>query len=147
MVIVDAVRRIEIQRPGAIEIFAVGLDGLLVPVHNVVVVAAQHVDMGGHVDQVPGIRNQFAQPVAGHQRPLWKRRHFHQVHIEVQQSWVIPGRRIVGESRFQKVHGFFGPGAVGNASGFQIPHFPRCQHQDRFRQHAHDVEPGLMIGS
>ena len=81
MVIVDAVGGIEVHPPLPFGNLQVGRDPLLVPVQCVAVLAALDVDMCRHMDQVSGIRHQFAQPVAGHQGLLRGWRHFHQVDI------------------------------------------------------------------
>ena len=47
---------------------AVGRQRLLVIEQNVIVVPAQHVEMRRHVDEVTGIGDDLAQPVAGPQR-------------------------------------------------------------------------------
>jgi hypothetical protein len=67
-------------------------------VHRVAVVAALHVYVGGHVHQVAHVGGQLAQAVAGYQRRLRMRRHFHQVDIEVQKAGMVhrPGQMVEG---------------------------------------------------
>ncbi len=86
VVVVAAVERVEVERPLALEELAVGRDRLLVPDDDVVVVAAEHVDVGRHVQQVAGIGHEVAQLVAGAQRAFRVRRHLHEVDVHVQQA-------------------------------------------------------------
>ncbi len=65
MVIVGTIGRVEVERALAFEVLAVGHDGVGVVGHDIVILAAEHVDMGRHMLQMPGIRDQPAQPVAG----------------------------------------------------------------------------------
>ena len=61
VVVVAAVERVEVDRPLAREVLAVGDDRALVPVDDVAVVAAQHVDVRRHVQQVAGVGHEVAQ--------------------------------------------------------------------------------------
>jgi hypothetical protein len=73
VVVVGAVERIDVERSLAGQELAVGDDGLLVVDQHVAVVAAEHVDVGRHVDEVAGVGHQVAQPVARPQGPLRER--------------------------------------------------------------------------
>ena len=70
VVVVAAVQRVEVERPGSLEVLVIGQDRAVVARHHVVVVAAQHVDVRRHVLQVAGVRHQVDQRVAGGERPL-----------------------------------------------------------------------------
>ncbi len=111
-----AIPGIDIECTFAGIIFQVGLNRLLVPVHHIVIMPAQHVDMGRHMHKMPGVRYQRAQHITRLQRGLGRRRHFHQVNVKMQQTRVGHGpvNRVQGE--FQnllrlKRGGPFGGGA------------------------------------
>jgi hypothetical protein len=70
------------------DVLLVDLDRAQVPLERALVVAAQHVDVGRHVDEVAGVGDERAQLVGDRQGPLGKRRHLHQVQVEVHESGV-----------------------------------------------------------
>ena len=65
VIVVAPIERIEILRPPLLEEFAVAGDGPAVPVAYILVVAAQHVDVGRHVHEVARIGNDGAQRIGG----------------------------------------------------------------------------------
>ncbi len=108
--------------------------------------AAQHVDMGRHVDQVARIGHQIAQPVAGPERALRERRHLHQVNVEMQQAGMVPRGREILERAFENLDRLGGAGILGDAASAEIPHLPRRLVHDRVGEDRADVEivtPGL----
>ena len=143
--IVDDVDQVDARIVRISEEPAVGRQRLLVIEQNVIVVPAQHVEMRRHVDEVTGIGDDLAQPVAGPQCYLRKRRHLHQVDIEVQQARVIPCRRDFVESIFQHLPAFLGARSRRRARG-QVPHLPRRLVHQRLGKHRPDFEIVRMGG-
>lgn len=84
--IVRAVERIEVQRPRVFDELAVGGLGGQVGLHRAAVIAAEHVEVAGHVLQMPGVGHQSAQQICGRQGGLGVGRHLHGVDVDVQQS-------------------------------------------------------------
>jgi hypothetical protein len=123
VIVVAAIERIEVERPLAFQIDPIGDDGPGIGHHHLPVVAAENVDVGGHVLQVAGIRHQAAQIVAGSKRPLGMGRHLHQVNVHVQEPRMAPVAGLL-----HLLHGLFqdrdrlqGVGALGRQAGFQVP--------------------------
>ena len=96
--------------------------------------------MGRHVDQVPGIGADVAQPVALAQRAFGMRRHLHQVDIEVQQPRVIPGAGDARKSGVEDLDGLGGQRALRHAARFQVPHLPGRAVHDRLGKHRQHVQ-------
>ena len=140
VVVVGAVERVDVHRPLAGQELAVGDDRLLVVDQHVAVVAAEHVDVGGHVDQVPGIRHQIAQPVARPQRALREGRHLHQVDVEMQEPRMVPRGGDVAEGALQHVDRLRRAGALGDAPGLEVPHLPGRQVHDRLGEDGAHLE-------
>jgi hypothetical protein len=90
VVIVRPVQGVEVHRAASRPELLVGRDRSPVGGHHPPVVAAQHVDVRGHVPQVAGVRYQVPQQVAGPQRLLRLGRPLHQVDVHVQDSGVGP---------------------------------------------------------
>ena len=70
MQIVRAVERVEVQRPLPLDEPAISLHRNLIRHDRAAVVAAQHVDVAGHVLQVARVGHQAAQQIGGGQRVL-----------------------------------------------------------------------------
>jgi hypothetical protein len=83
MIVVAAIQRVEIVGASAPQVLGVGRDRATIAFDHVTIAAAQHVDVGRHVDQVPGIMHQITQCIGRAQCPLRGRRHLHQVDVEV----------------------------------------------------------------
>ena len=132
MVIVHSVTRIEVHRPGAVVELTVRDDRLLIPVHRIAVVAALHVYVGGHVHQVPHVGGQLAQAVAGYQRRLGMRRHFHQVDVEVQKAGMVHRPGQIAEGVLENLARLDRAGAGRGLAGTQVPHAPGRTVEDRF---------------
>ena len=140
VVVVAAVQGVEVRRALVLQVPAVGDDRGVVAGHHVLVVAAQHVDVGGHVDQVPGVGDQVDQRVAGLQGPLGMGRHLHQVDVHVQQAGMAAGAAgvEVGEGGLEDLDGLDGAGAFGRFAGHQVPQRPRgAVHDGLGEQRAH----------
>ncbi len=140
VMVVGAIERIDVHRPFARQILAVDGHRLLIIDDDVAIVAAQHIDMGRHMDQVAGLGHQLAQPVARPKRPLRERRHLHQMDVEMQQAGMIPRRGLGLEQALEQLLRLLRPGLLGNATAREVPHLPRRLVHDRFGQHAADVE-------
>ena len=140
VVIVHPVARIEVHRSGAVVELAVRDDRLLIPVHRVAVVAALHVDVRGHVHQMAHIGGQLAQTVAGYQRRLRMRRHFHQMDVEVQKTGMAhcPGQ--IAEGGLEHLARLERAGAGRGLAGTQVPHAPGRTVEDRFREDGAQIE-------
>ena len=88
VVVVRAVELIEADVAGVRGVAVVGGDRRVVVGHYAGVVAAEHVDVCRHVQQVPGVGDQRAQHVGRAQRLFGVGGHLHQVDVEVQQAGV-----------------------------------------------------------
>ena len=131
VMVVGAIHRVDVQRAVALQILAVGDDGFLIIDDDVAIITAEHVDMGRHMGKMTAIRHHVAQPITGPERQLGKRRHLHQMHIQMQQPRMIPTCRPVTERGLQHLARLGGPGALGDLAGGQIPHLPGRLVHDR----------------
>ena len=82
--IVRAIQRVEVQRSLAVDETPINLYRRQIRHHRVAVVAAQHVDVAWHVQQMARVGHQIAQQVRGGQRILRAGRHLHGVQVEMQ---------------------------------------------------------------
>ena len=89
MIIVAAVEGIEIDGTFALQIFFVGDRGLAVAVDHFLVVAAENINVGRHVDEMARIGNEAAQRITGAQGPLGVGRHLHEVDIHVEHAGML----------------------------------------------------------
>ena len=90
--VVGAVERVEVQRPFAFDELAVCRHGAQIGFHRAAVVAAQHVDVGGHVLQMAGIGHQSAQQICCGKGGFRVGGHLHGVQIDMQQTRDGPAR-------------------------------------------------------
>jgi hypothetical protein len=86
--------------------------------------------MGGHVHEVAGVGHERAQCVGGGQRGLGRRRHLHQVDVEVQQAGVGHAARR-GQGVVEHGLGFQRPRSVGGTPGGQVPQRPGGEVEQR----------------
>ena len=75
--------------------------------------------------QMAGIGHQSAQGIPDLESPLGKGRHFHQMHIKMQQTGMLHRCLISGKGRFKNLLTFNSIGALCGRARRQIPHFPR----------------------
>ena len=68
MIVMGAVHGVDVHRAFSLQELAVSHRGFLIVDDNVAVIAAQHIDMGRHVDQMATFRHQITQPIACAQR-------------------------------------------------------------------------------
>ncbi len=125
MIVMDAIPRIKIIRPGAFKVFQINLNRALVPAHHVFVMATQNINMRRHVDKMPRIRHQSAQDITRLQRLFRGGRHLHQVHIKMQQSGVGLCARVIVQRILQQLLAFQRISPLRRGARGQIPHFPR----------------------
>lgn len=132
VVVVRAVERVEVHRAGPLQGLLVGGDRGAVVRHDPAVVAAQHLQVRGHVQEMPGVRHQAPQPVRHGQGQFGRGRHLHEVDVEVQDARVGaaggPGQR-----PFQHGAGLAGAGAGGGLAGAQVPQLPGREVHQRVR--------------
>ena len=140
VIVVHAIARVEIHRAGAVVELAVRDDRLLVPVHGIAVVAALHVDVGRHVDEVAHVGAELAQPVAGHQRRLRTRRHLHQVDVKVQKAGMAHRAGQIAEAGLEQVARLERAGGGCGLAGARVPHAPGCPVEDRFHEDGAQIE-------
>jgi hypothetical protein len=69
-------------------------DRALVAGDHTLVVAEQHVDVRRHVDEMAGVGSQAPQGIGRLESHLRRRRHLHQVDVEVQQPGVRQAVRL-----------------------------------------------------
>ena len=124
MVVVAAVEGVEVEGAFALQELAVGHDRAAVSGDHVAVVAAEHVDVGGHVHEVAGVGDEVAQLVGGPQRPLREGRHLHRVHVHVQQAGVGAIAVRAGHPALEHRHRLGRVGALGGLAGLQVPELP-----------------------
>ena len=124
VVVVLSVAGVDVERPFAVVIFPVGVHRFLVPENDVVVVAAEHVDVRGHMHEMACVRDKGAQDVSLPKGRLGRRGHLHQVDVEVQQTGVRHGVGAAGKGVFKRAFGLHRGGTAGGLAGFQIPHLP-----------------------
>ena len=86
VVIVRPVQGVEVDRSPLGDEPLVGGDRGCIAGHHAAIVAAQYVEVRGHVPQVPGVGDEVAKQVGGEERILWPRRHLHQVDVHVQDA-------------------------------------------------------------
>ena len=139
MVIVQPVAGIDVVRPALPPEPLVRQHRRLVPVHHVLVMPAEHVDMRGHMDQVARIGHQRPQRVAGLQRLLGEGRHLHQVHVEMQDTR-MPHRAGQRHGLLQHRLRLPCPGAGGGLTAGQVPHLPRGDVEQGFGKDGADLE-------
>ncbi len=123
MIIVLAVAGVDVEGPFSRVILQIRLDRRLVPAHHVFVLAAQHVDVAGHMHQMARIRHQRAQNIASLQCFFGEGRHFHEMDVKMQQTGMRHAAR-QAHMTLQQGAGFGGCRAAGNLAGRQIPHRP-----------------------
>ena len=146
MQIVRAVERVEVQRSFAFDEPAIGLHRRQIRHHRVVVVAAQHVDVAGHVYEMAGVGNQVAQQVGRRQRLLRVGRHLHGVQVQVQDHRVLAsggrGQRVI-EDPFR----LDDPRARRRLAGAGVPQRPRGDIEQRIGgQRLHVDVVGIRLG-
>ena len=86
MIIVAAIEGIKIDGAFARQVFLVSDGGLAVAVNHLLVVAAENINVGWHVNEMARIGNEAAQRITGAQGPLRVRRHFHEVEIHMEHA-------------------------------------------------------------
>ena len=124
MQVVDAVDRIEILRPRVGREFFIHLRRAVVAPNHALIVAAKHVDVGGHVHQMPRVGDQIDKPVAVAERQFRPGRHFHKVDIKMQEAGMVPGRRVARESGLENRADFGGRSAFGGRALLEVPKRP-----------------------
>ena len=141
VIVVAPIEGVEVDASLALQELAVRFDRGVIGLHHRPVVAAQHVDVRGHVPQVAGVRHQVAQQVACGEGALGMRRHLHQVDVHVQQAGV--GRFAPGfapfHGPFKDLDRFRRVRALRDGTGLQIPQSPRRAIHDRLRKQRRDV--------
>ncbi|MNC40845.1 hypothetical protein D3C75_895850 [compost metagenome] len=147
VVAVASVEGVEIQRPFALQEFAVGDDGPAVGGQRGIVVAAQHIDVRGHVSQVPGIRHQVAQGIAGAQGPFRVGRHFHGVDVHVQHArmWRFTLVHAL-QGLFQYGHCLQGIGTGHGGAALEVPQLPGCAVDQRLGKQRGNVDIVAEVG-
>ncbi len=140
MIVVLAVAGVEIHPPFAGKELLVRRAGPLVPEDRVLVGAALHVDMAGHVHEVARIRHQGAQRVGGLERLFRGRRHLHQVDVEVQDARVPRCARIALQRLFEERAAFQCVGPFGRCAGHDVPHLPGRAIEHRLGRDRTDLE-------
>jgi hypothetical protein len=105
------------------EVEIIGANRLLAGDFCLFIVPAQHIDMGGHVIHMSGVRTYRTEYVRRPQRALGHARHFEQMNVQVKNGWVLrrasligkPNRALANMQRFERV------GAGSRRPGLQIP--------------------------
>lgn len=133
------VERVEVHRTGPRVELLVGDDRAAVVRHHAPVVAAQHVQMRGHVLKMAGVGHQAAQPVRDGQGGLGGGRHLHEVDVQVQDPGVLLAR-LRGERPLQDGLGLHRAGALGRFAGPQIPQLPGREVHQRVGVERGDIE-------
>ena len=148
VIIVAAVEGIEVGRARMVHILAVGGDAGVVPIDHGLVVAAQHVDVSGHVLEMAAVGHQAAQPVGCLERLLGRRRHLHGVDVHVQQAGVgrLSGRLMVPQCLFQHFNDAARVGALRVLARLQVPELPRSAVHHRLRIEHGDVRVARVLG-
>ncbi|EPJ34863.1 hypothetical protein STAFG_8053 [Streptomyces afghaniensis 772] len=123
VVVVRPVEGVEVHRAGPPVELLVGGDRVAVGRDDPAVVAAQDVEVRGHVVQVPGVGHDAAQPVGDGEGLFRCRGHLHQVDVEVQHPGV-PHTGVGPERAVQHGLGLQGPCALGGLPGRQVPQLP-----------------------
>src|SRR5690606_30968380 len=121
--VVGPVEGVEVHGARAGQILLVRGGGEDVVRHDAPVVAAQHLEVGRHVEQVPGVGYGAAQPVGDGEGRFGGRRHLHQVDVQVDDAGVVRAG-VGGEGRVEDGLGLQGAGALGGVSGAQVPQLP-----------------------
>src|SRR5690606_3590467 len=121
--VVGPVEGVEVHGARAGQVLLVRGGGEDVVRHDAPVVAAQHLEVGRHVEQVPGVGYGAAQPVGDGEGRFGGRRHLHQVDVQVDDAGVVRAG-VGGEGRVEDGLGLQGGGALGGASGAQVPQLP-----------------------
>ena len=138
MIIVLAIASVDVERPFGVVIFQIRLNRAFIPAHHIFIGSAQHVDMRGHMHQMTGIGHQCAQYIRRLHRLFGIGRHFHQVHIEVQNTGVFhPTGQ--GHLRFQHGLGLNRFGIRGDGARLNIPHLPRREVHQRINKGSGDI--------
>ncbi len=123
VVVVRAVQGVEVHRPGPGVELLVGRDRRGVVGDHSPVVAAEHLQVRGHVQEVPGVRHQAAQPVRDGQRRLGCRGHLHQVDVHVDHPRVLASGG-GGEGGFEDGLGLRRACAFGRFARPEVPQLP-----------------------
>ena len=144
--VVRPVQRVEVQRPFAVDETPIHLYRSQIRHHRIAVIAAQHVDVAGHVLQVARVGHQIPQQVRGGQRVLRTGRHLHGVQVEVQDAGVCPagggGKRLV-----ENPLGLHHPRAGRRLAGSGVPQRPCGQVDQRVGgQRLHVDVVGISLG-
>mmetsp|Transcript_39485 Transcript_39485/g.68423 ORF Transcript_39485/g.68423 Transcript_39485/m.68423 type:complete len:228 (-) Transcript_39485:413-1096(-) len=134
MQIVQAVARVVVINPFFLYIHIVYFPGLDVAVRGLLPHTQKHIDMTGHVDQVTRRGKILPQYGTRRQRDLRMGAHFHQMHHEMVQSWMI---RCHEQGLLQHLLGHYG--MRGGQTGIQIPQPPGAFVEQSFGIHAGSV--------
>ena len=84
VIVVAAIERVEVDRSVARQRQSVSVDGCLIGRHDTLIMSAQHVDVGGHVLQMPRVGDEVPERVTCGQRRLGRWRHLHQMDVELE---------------------------------------------------------------
>ena len=129
MQVVRAVQRVEVQRTFALDESPIRLNRRQIGHHRVAVVAAQHIDVAGHVLQMTGVGHQTAEQVGGGQRVLRGFRHLHGVQVQMQGTGVLAAGR-GGQRIVEDPLGLHDPRALCGFTGSGVPQRP-CREVDQ----------------
>jgi hypothetical protein len=129
VVVVGAIQGVEVEPPDLFDVALVSDDGALVVLDHALIVTQQHVDVRRHVHQMARVGDQPTERVRGVERLFWRRRHLHQMDVEVQQARVGDAPWTI-ERRVQHLLGFERASAFSGRAGRQVPQRPgRKVHQ------------------
>ena len=118
---------------------------MAVAVNHLLVVAAENINVGWHVNEMARIGNEAAQRISGAQGPFGVGRHLHEVEIHVEHAGMVHAVWS-RHGAFQYRNGFCGVGTFGGFSGLDIPELPGRAVHDRLGEEGGDIQIVLVGG-